>query len=193
MADTQLPIPWYLHVVACCVCFAAGALVMYDENKGKPEPPAPAIVQKDGSRILERNPAQPPPSPPMIPKGSKVIRITTATIAPRIEPIAPQSPGIAPKTEETIQITEIQAKDGTTRQIASTNDGTIIGGSDWTQPSGPPAKVYHWEAQAIRAFTSVGGPLWGASLAYTRGPVVASVAVIPGTGGSIQAGLGFRW
>jgi len=186
MSDGTHSIPWWAHVVVVLMAFAARAGMMYREQRPKVEPHAAAIVQADGSRILERNPDTSRPELPQIPKGAKVIRVTTATIAP----IAPKSGLIAPS--ETVQFTQIQAKDGSTRVIASSKDGTITGGSDWTGPAGPPAKIYHWEAQAIRSY-SFRGPAWGASIAYTRGPLVGSVAVIPGAGGSVLLGLGVRW
>ena len=177
--------PWWFPVACCIASFAAGAIAMYEGQKPKPEPPAPAIVQKDHSLILERNPKTPRPTLPEIPKGAKVTRVTTAIIEQKTKPGEPLPPA------ETIQETTIETKEGS-RTIVSSPDGAVIGGSDWTAPMGPPAKVYHWQVQAIRAY-SFQGPSWGASIGYTRGPLIGSVTILPGQAGSVQLGLGFRW
>lgn len=187
MSSTN-PVPWWWHVAAVVASFAAGALVMYKDQRPKVEAPAPAIIQKDQSVILERNPDKPRPTLPMIPKGAQVIRQTVVEIQPRPEPSA--NPSSVSKPEE-VELTTIQSPEGS-RVIASSSTGQVLGGSDWSGPVGPPAHVYHWEAQAIRSFTWK-GPSWGASLGYARGPFLGSVAVIPGNGGSFQLGIGARW
>jgi hypothetical protein len=151
-------------------------------NLKKSEPHAVEVVQADASRILERNPETKPPAPPIIPKGATVTRITTARIA--MDPVQPGAEPIA-----TVQLTQIQTAEGP-RVIASTADGQIIGGSDWTAPVGPPAPTYHWQALAVRSWDQQGRGAWGGSIGYTRGRLIGTVTILPG---SIQAGVGFRW
>lgn len=167
-------------VVVAALAFAAGAATMYHTSKPVAEAPAPAIRQTDGSLMTERNPASRPPDPPMIPPGYTVTRITTANI----EPLAPIEPG---RGSIAVQFTEIQGPGGS-RMVVSSEDGRILGGSDWTGPR-VGLKTYRWQALAVRAWTP-GGGTWGGSIGYTRGPVVASITAIPG---QVQLAAGFRW
>jgi hypothetical protein len=148
-----------------------------------PEPHAAQLRQADASVILERNPTRPAPAPPVIPKGAKVTRETVLQIqhTPKAgEPLAPV---------ETVELTQIETKDGGTRVIASTPDGQVIGGGDWTGPPPPALKLPRWSAGPVRAWTRTGAA-WGASLSYWRGPVGLTVTAFPG---QIQAGASIRW
>lgn len=148
--------------------------------------PAPAVRQNDGSLILERNPERPRPQLPQIPKGAKVERVTTITIAPRPD----LTEGNPTNQAQTVQLTQIETAEGS-RVIASTPDGQIIGGADWTTPRQKPPKVPRWEFQAVRGWQP-SKTAWGASLGYARGPFVASVTAIPGLQ-TVAVGIGFRW
>ena len=142
----------------------AGVYAERISTRPKPEPHAAEVKQADESVILERNPERPAPTTPKIPRGSKVTRITTATIAPTEQALNQNDGAI------TVQLTQIQAQDGTTRVIASTDDGQVIGGSDWTTPRPEPPRIPRWEVQALRTWQNGRGAAWGASLAYSRGP-----------------------
>lgn len=184
---------WVRKTIAALFLFILGTFAgVYAERANRRpviEAPAPAVVQDDGSMILERNPNKPAPSTPELPKGAKVTRITTATIErPQVqsEELNRNNGAI------TVQLTQIQAADGSSRVIASTEDGRIIGGSDWTGPALPVPKVPRWEVQAIRGWQDGRGAAWGASVGYSRGPWVGSVTLIPGFH-LVTAGIGFRW
>lgn len=86
-----------------------------------------------------------------------------------------------------VQFTEIEGPGGS-RVVVSSEDGRIIGGSDWTGPR-VGLKTYRWQALAVRAWTPSGGS-WGGSIGYTRGPAVASATILPG---QVQIAAGFRW
>ena len=169
--------------VAGLVLFILGTFAgIYAErvsNRPRIEAHAPAIRQTDRSLVMERNPDRPAPKAPIVPPGSKVTRITTIQVEP-------SKPGPLQ-----VQVTQIETPEGS-RVIASTEDGQIIGGADWTEPARKPLKLPRWEVQALRGWQDGRGAAWGASLAYSRGPLVASVAVIPGFH-QVTAGIGFRW
>ncbi len=118
--------PWIRKTVAALFLFILGTFagVYVERARTRPimEAPAPAVMQADASLILERNPPKPAPVKPDLPRNAIVTRITTATI----EPLEPKGGPV------TVQLTQIRAADGTSRMIASTEDGRIIGGSDWT-------------------------------------------------------------
>ena len=174
------------RTVAALVVFILGTFAgIYAErasHRPRIEAHAAELRQADQSLILERNPERPAPKPPQIPKKSKVTRVTTI----QIEPTAPvQSGAIA------VQLTQIDGPEGS-RVIASTEDGRVIGGADWTGPALQPPRMPRWEIQALRTWQDGRGAAWGASLAYSRGPVVGSVAVVPGFH-QLTVGIGLRW
>lgn len=169
-------------VVLVLLSFACGALAMHTDMEPRTNhAPMPEVRQTDESLILRRNPAENPPELPQIQAEYHVTRITTAWIEPQLTPIEPQLNRI------TVQFTEVEGPEGS-RMIASTPDGRIIGGSDWTKPRRLP-REYRWQAQAIRAWTPTGG-VWGGSVGYTWGPVVTGIGAFPG---QIQASIGIRW
>lgn len=185
--------PWVRRIVYTLVIFIAGTYAgVYAERSIRgavAEPPALEYRQDDGSLILERNQNKPIPSTPELPKNAKVTRITTAVIE---RPVVP-SEALNQKNESiTVQLTQIQAADGTSRVIASTEDGQVIGGSDWTTPTAQAVKVPRWELQAVRTWQDGHGAAWGASVGYSRGPFVGSLAVVPGFR-QVSAGIGIRW
>lgn len=169
------------------LAFVAGMATMrhIDRRPAKPEPHAEAVAQEDGSLILERNPDRKPPALPELPVKSKVTRVTTV----ELHPIAPRL------NQETgsivVQLTQIETPKGS-RVIASTEDGQIVGGADWTEPARITPKPYRWELGAVRSF-GPRGSAWGGFVGYSRGPMVGLVSWVPGPAGTLQVGLGFRW
>jgi hypothetical protein len=91
--------PRLLSIVAVIALIGVGFLVawgIYRPRPAKPEPPAPAVRQADGSLELERAPSglkagAPGGSSPIkpaqiIPKGAKVERIVQITVDPSVKP-----------------------------------------------------------------------------------------------------------
>lgn len=168
--------------IALIAAWGIGYGMGKEKARGVAEPPAAQVRQADASLILQRNPPEKPPELPQIPPKAKVMRITTVHLLPS-DPVTPDRP------VETIQLTQIQTAEGS-RVIASSPDGRILGGSDWTEPVGPPARVYRWQLQAVRSWDQNGRGTWGGAVGYTRGPMVGTVTVLPGC---IQAAIGVRW
>jgi len=177
------------RIVAGLVVFILGTFAgIYAERAShgpRIEPHAAELRQADRSLILERNPDRPAPRPPILPPRSTVTRVTTLQIEPSAGEIPVQSGAV------TVQLTQVETPEGS-RVIASTEDGRVIGGADWTGPRLQPPRMPRWEVQALHAWQDGRGTAWGASLAYSRGPVVGSVAVIPQFR-QITAGIGIRW
>ncbi len=159
---------------------AAGAMLSNHSKKNATmEAPAPAVIQGDGSRILERSTA-PPPKLPMIPHHAKVERVETLEVLPN-----------TPGSPVSVELALIEQPDGTRRVVASSEDGKIIGGIDYAMPPPPKQREYHWQVTALRVAEAQGlHQSWGASVAYTRGPWVIQGSAW-GTGAAV--GVGVRW
>ncbi len=98
------------------------------------ETPRPAVVQTDGSVVLERTPeAKPQAQAPKLP--GKLSRTVTVTVKPKPqpEPAKPNPDGFCPVAKEcpalTVRLDLVKDDDGQ-RVIASSPDGDIIGGMD---------------------------------------------------------------
>lgn len=119
---------------ACTLCTVAGFAIGWKMNTRKPprlEPPAPAILHKDGSRTLERTNQPPPPPLPQPPRTVARTRSAIIELAPTAEP-------------SRIQVDLVTLDDGTQR-ITAKGPG-ITGGMDF--PIGPPAPVHKWTVGA---------------------------------------------
>lgn len=172
-------------LTACAMSALVGIMAGWAASKvphNRNEKHAVEVRQDDGSVILERNPERKPVDLPQLPPHSTVTRVTSFTIKPVDEPGA-----IQPRKPIEVGVFQVQTPDGS-RMIVKSSDGTIIEGGDWTNPERS-ARVYRWQAQAVRAWTWEGSA-WGASIGYTRGPVVGTVTAFPG---QVQLGIGFRW
>ena len=147
---------------------------------------APAKVQADGSRILERKPDAEAKPPQQIPKGAVVERVIYVTVQPHGQP-AVETPAIngsdpqaarpatytlgPPSTSQTpcppvrFDMTLIRLPDQTRRVIASSPDGTVLPGSmDIPVEAAAPPKELQWAAGGIYGIQSGGGRSIGACL-----------------------------
>lgn len=98
------------------------------------ETPAPEIRQQDGSLVLERRPRTLSEVPkvvklPAIPKNTVVERVVTVDVQPTPSDGVPG--GIpTPSSPVSVTMTVVREKDGTRRVIASSPNGTVVGGID---------------------------------------------------------------
>lgn len=97
----------------------------------------PAVVQPDGSTIIERTDTQPNAKPvQQIPKGAKLERKMSVTVSPKIVMASGiRGNGTMEMSKEmsppvTVDLSFIREKDNTRRVIASSPDGEIVGGLD---------------------------------------------------------------
>lgn len=99
------------------------------------EPPAAEIRQKDGSLVVKRLlevPAEFKVDPHLIPAGAKVARRTQVTVQPHSTPdcLKPQP--------VRVDLSLVTMPDRTTRVVASSPDGAIVGGFDVPSEHPPP-------------------------------------------------------
>lgn len=135
----------YWTVVAALYVVTAASIVMLLWPLPKPivEVAKPAVVQSDGSTILERTDTQPSVRPPhVVPKGAKVERVVQVKVQPKISTARPSMGdsasngnelsliGMSPPATFTVDMSLIREKDGSKRVIASSPDGEIVGGLD---------------------------------------------------------------
>jgi hypothetical protein len=206
-----------LKIAAIGCVFVVGfglAWVVYRPKPPKPEPAAPEIRQKDGSIVLERAPsgvsasARPGTAPlkpaGILPAGAKVEREIQLTVAPRIPSAWPGAPlqlngrpfpgssvPLSACPPLTIDLSLVRLKDQTHRVIASSPDGTIVGGLDVPVETPAPFKIPRWSVEALAGYDShAGRNVFGGAVSYGRGPFVVQGGVI---GGIAFAGAGIRF
>lgn len=108
-----------------------GGWYFYRPGPPHVEPPSIAARQSDGSLVLERTTDRDalPAKRPVIPAGTKPVRVTTVEIAPT-QPETAQG-ATQPKCPDVrVDLTTVEDKDGNKRVIAASPDGTVIGGID---------------------------------------------------------------
>ena len=142
-----------LLILAIGLTVGSAATWWYDHRTGPVEPSAPQSRQSDNSLLLAHNQSQPPKKPPhVIPSGSKVKESIHLEVQPKQAgcPIC------------TADLSVVELTNGTHRVIASSPDGTVIAGRDFTFDRLP--KQTQW------AFGAVYNGRWGAILVHDVGP-----------------------
>ena len=130
----------YWTVVAALSVVTAASIVMLLWTLPKPivEVAKPAVVQPDGSTVIERTDTQPSVKPPhVVPKGSTVERVVQVKVKPKvvIADDIKDAPSLSPDAKPannpiTVDLSLVRLKDDTKRVIASSPDGEIVGGMD---------------------------------------------------------------
>ena len=140
-------------VLAAGLIFAAGIGLGWKIFRSKPvaavEVALPAQRQTDGSLILERAPDANAKPAQQIPAGAKVERIERIVVRPTapstsVAATAPTNGSgqlgaepIPALPSTTVDLTLLRMKDDTQRVVASSPDGTIVGGVDIPVSSTP--------------------------------------------------------
>ena len=141
-------------LVAAGLIFGAGIAAGWKIFRPKPvaqvEVALPAARQADGSLILERAPDAKAVPAQQIPKGAKVERIEKIVVRPMApstsaaataptngsgRPAAALTPALPSTT--TVDLTLLRMPDESQRVVASSPDGTIVGGVDIPVSSAP--------------------------------------------------------
>lgn len=132
--------------------------------KSAVETPAPAVRQSDGSMVLARQPDASTKPAQEIPVGATVERVVQVKIQPRRPgPSAEAQPPTAgpgpqgatpsaPSTETapvSVDLTLVRMPDKTERVIASSPDGTVVGGVDIPMTPVTFPRQLNWAAGAI--------------------------------------------
>jgi hypothetical protein len=205
------------HIVAigAIVLVLAGFLLawgIYRPKPAKPETPAAAVREKDGSLELEREPSgisstapagtKPLRADPDIPKGGKVVRVVEVTVDPGKAQRGVQTPGkgtivdpggplVARCPPVTTDLTIVRMPDKSERVLASSPDGTVVGGIDVPVQAPKIPRIQRWTAEGLVGYdTHAGRNVVGGQVSYSRGPFVASGGVIGGTA-FVGAGIKF--
>jgi hypothetical protein len=134
-----------------------------------PETPAPAVRQADNSLVLERRPDPEAVPKQTIPPRARVLRIAQVTVQPDPPPPdahpppgdadTPVLPAACPPV--TVDLTLIEEPDGAHRVLASSPDGTVMGGVDIPmQPITPPPAPRRWAAGLSWSAHQQTGGVW---------------------------------
>ena len=140
---------------------------------------AAAVVQADGSTVLERVPSA-PVNTPELPKGATVTRQTSVTVKPK-------QPDCEPVT---VEITTIKTDDGQ-RAIAKTDSGTIIGGVDIPVTFDFAPKQHKWAVGAVYTSDKKYGIFIDRDLGFVRLGVSVNQTAHGTLSGQLRAGIVF--
>jgi hypothetical protein len=197
------------------------AWVLYRPKPAPPETAAPEVRHADGSLTLERKPqdAKTASAIPKIdlPAGAKIEREVQVTVAQGVHNAAPgvsnlrgidfgTTSSIPPSLKSnlnanilsptpcpplTVDLSLVRLKDQTHRVIASSPDGTIVGGVDIPIEAPKIPRPTRWSVSALAGYDShVGRNVWGGEVGYQRGPFVIQGGAI---GGTAFVGAGIRF
>ena len=113
---------------------------------GQPAPivEAPAAEQRqaDGSIVLERRPDAKARPKHLIPPKAKLERVAQVTVQPAAVPVSGE-----PCPPVSLDLSLVREDDGGRRLLASSPDGTIVGGVDVpVETAAPPPKPLRWAA-----------------------------------------------
>ena len=178
---TQLKIYGWAVVLACVFAMGMGAGWMLWRPKPKViETYAPEVIQKDGSKILERRPDPHAKAAHVLPPGAVVERIEKITLTPRENLSLPPSPGVTvPRCPQmSVDLSLVRMPDGTRRVVASSPDGIVSGVDIPVEAARPEPKALKWSAggsynPASKTYGAwvardVGPMVFGADLLQTR-------------------------
>lgn len=140
-------------LLAWAVIFLAGGVVGWSLGKHYYKPIAttastsyaPAIQQKDGSLVLERNPTRPATPKQTLPPGARVERVVEVQVQP--------DTGAKPVS---VDLTLVKMPDNTERVVASSPDGKVIGGVDVPAPTQAAPRTLKWAAGGVWGTTAWG-------------------------------------
>lgn len=175
------PIHWALVIETAALAVAVSMLA---NGRNRPqagrEPAAPAVVQADGSLVLERRP-EPSPRAPKVPDGTKMERLALV----KLDPI-PSHPG--PITLELMTVVE---PSGARRAVVAAEGARIVGGVDYAPRPPTAAQGGPWAFGPALGVDMDGRRRLGAAAAWGRGRTIVTCSVTPGIGGTI--GIIFRF
>lgn len=214
MIQSRIAIP----LGALALGVVAGLMLGWKLYRPKPAPKevaAPVIHQADGSTVLERKPEAKPEPRHELPQGSKLERQVSLEVlpsTPTVDRAIPTSGSLKPvETDHFVQsgkmvtpihidLSLVKMQDGTQRVVASSTNGTIVGGLDIpVEPSKPEPKPLKWTAGAL---WNPSESTYGAFITRGVGPFVVGAQVyqqrLPvqiGGGTKVEGmiAVGIRW
>jgi hypothetical protein len=142
---------WMIYLLLAVACLIGAAA--FGWWLGQPEPivetRAPAQRQADGSVVLERRPDLQAKPAQQVPLGAKVERVGRVTAIPNSGTLVP---GLGTAAADacppiTVDWSLVREADGGRRFLASSPDGTIVGGVDVpVETAAPPPEPLRWAA-----------------------------------------------
>lgn len=193
-----------MALLAACM-IGASYLVGVKTTTPPPEniAPAPAQSQADGSVILARDPAASASAPAhVIPKGAVVERQIKVTVQPKPRTLLAGKPGLkltapgagqsSPDTSEcgpvNVDLSLIRL-DGGRRVIASSPDGTVIGGLDVPIESALLPTSHPWAA-GVSVGQDKSPGVW---IEHDMGRLRVGAEALRQTSGTLQARVRIGW
>jgi hypothetical protein len=142
---------WMIYLLLGVACLIGAAALGW--WLGQPEPvfETRALEQRqaDGSVVLERRPDLQAKPAQQVPLGAKVERVGRVTAIPNSGTVVPNrgTAAFAPCPRVTVDWSLVREPDGGRRFLASSPDGTIVGGVDVPiETAAPPPKPLRWAA-----------------------------------------------
>lgn len=205
MIQTRFILPVGALVLGLAIGLGAG-WKLYRPKPAPAETAAPAVRQADKSLVLERKPEAKPQPKHELPKGAKLERQIQVTVLPSIPMDAQRIPGSGSREllttnpvssslvvhPITVDLSLVKMPDGGQRVIASSDQGTVIGGIDVpVQGPMPTAKPLRWSGSVLRGYDAYRHQaVWGAAITYSRGPFVVTGGAI---GQTAFVGVGIQF
>jgi hypothetical protein len=135
---------WMIYLLLAVACLIGAAA--FGWWLGQPEPvvetAAPEQRQEDGSVVLERKPDAKARPKQRIPPKAKLERVAQVTVQAAAVPVSGE-----PCPPVSLDLSLVREDDGGRRLLASSPDGTIVGGVDVpVETAAPPPKPLRWAA-----------------------------------------------
>lgn len=211
MIPTRFILPAGALVLGLAIGLGAG-WKLYRPKPTPVETATPAVRQKDQSLVLERKPEAKPEPKHELPKGAKLERQIQVQVLPNLpsiptgERVIPGSGSLVVNNGQsvgntdnsgqsqaiTVDLSLVKMPDGTQRVVASSDQGTVIGGIDVpVQGPMPTAKPLRWSGSVLRGYDAYRRQAaWGAAITYSRGPFVVTGGAI---GQTMFVGVGVQF
>lgn len=170
----KIPAPSKTALIALAAGCAAGLTLgwmLWRPTHVKPEPPAPAIRQADGSLVAERSPQAHPAVPHQLPSGAKLERQVHVVVQPSARGTGPTS-GPSPEGRAvpadatpcppvTVDLSLVRMQDGTRRVVVSSPDGRVEQALDIPVERETRPKELKWAVGMVGGLKSEGGTTMG--------------------------------
>jgi hypothetical protein len=132
---------WMIYLLLAIAALVGAAALGWWLGQPKPvqETAAAAQRQGDGSVVLERRPDPAAKPKQQTPKKTRLERVAQVTVQPSAAPAGEPCPPVS------VDMSLVRESDGSRRLLASSPDGTIIGGVDVpVETAVPPPKPLRW-------------------------------------------------
>ena len=167
------------YYLGCLVLgLVAGYYLGFQANKpiAVTETYKPEVRQSDGSLVLERKPDATKKPKQVLPPETTVERIVSVEVQTE-----------KPVDHVSVDLTLVSEPDGSKRVIASSPDGTVVGGADFPVAPISIPRIQHW---GVGVAYNPAMKKYGGFVQYKKGPYIAQVIAI---GDNLSVGVGFTF